>query len=123
MGGFPKGNLDTEMSSFAHSGDEIKKLRKLIDVLKGDKNFLTKLEKTLSAVKAITNFYKSGKQVRLAVDEYLKASNSMTEESGRFFKKGVIYYDEDFRDNIERTSDTTGQRTDKDAKDTLRSSK
>jgi len=76
------------MSPFAHSGDEIKKLRKLIDVLKGDKSFLTKLEKTLSAVKAITNFYKSGKRVRLAVDEYLKASNSMTEESGRFFKRG-----------------------------------
>src|SRR5574343_657535 len=48
VGGFPKGNADTEMSPFQHSGDEVAKLNKLFALVKSDEKFAIKMDKLLA---------------------------------------------------------------------------
>jgi hypothetical protein len=53
----------------------------------------------------------------------IRISGEATEQpddSKRYSRKGAIYYDENLQQTFERDTDTSGSRTDKKAKDTLR---
>jgi hypothetical protein len=78
VGGFPKGNADTEMSPFQYSGNEVNKLAKLIDVLKSDKAFAVKVDKLLGGVKALLGAEKAGEKVGKAID-VLMTKNALDE--------------------------------------------
>ena len=82
VGGYPKGNLDTEMSPFAYTGDEVHKLAKLLEVLKSDKDFMVKVEKVLSSVKAVLNAEKAGEKGGKAINEILKELTGQSKATG-----------------------------------------
>jgi hypothetical protein len=79
----------------------------------------------MSSIKAILSTEKAGEKAGKSVDEILKKidekkNSKPKDDSKRFIRKGVIYFDENLGVTIERDSDTSGQRTDKKAKDTLK---
>jgi RHS repeat-associated protein len=75
VGGFPGGNTSKDMLPWEGSGNDIKKLAELPEILRSDKNFMEKVAKVVEGFKSVMGAENAGEKYGENVEKFLIQTN------------------------------------------------